>query len=76
MPQLPGLQQWVLARQIAQLSLGPDLPPNKTAKVKATVSSADLDAVIGRYDMKDSKGRIVKAVLKEAGARIDSPKLD
>jgi CubicO group peptidase (beta-lactamase class C family) len=52
-PQLPNLQQWVLAREIARLALGPELPPEEKPKVAAHVPSAALDAITGRYDMRD-----------------------
>jgi CubicO group peptidase (beta-lactamase class C family) len=52
-PQLPKLQQWVLAREIARLALGPELPPQQEPKVAAHVPSAALDAIAGRYDMRN-----------------------
>jgi CubicO group peptidase (beta-lactamase class C family) len=52
-PHLPKLQQWVLAREIARLALGPELPPQEEPKVAAQVPSAALDAITGRYDMRD-----------------------
>ncbi len=52
-PQLPKLQQWALAREIARLALGSKLPPQEEPKVAAHVPSAALDAITGRYDMRD-----------------------
>ena len=49
-PQLPHVQQWVLDRQIAQLALKGELPPDEQPKI-AHVSPADLQAVVGTYDM-------------------------
>jgi CubicO group peptidase (beta-lactamase class C family) len=53
-PQLPKLQQWVLAREIARLALGPELPPQQEPKAAAHVPSAALDAITGQYDMRDA----------------------
>ena len=50
-PQLPNLQQWILAREIARRTLGPELPPDDGPKAATDVPSAALDAVTGRYDM-------------------------
>jgi CubicO group peptidase (beta-lactamase class C family) len=122
-PQLPKLQQWALAREIARLALGSKLPPQEEPKVAAHVPSAALDAITGRYDMRDgmtlaitreddhvfmeitgrkrfeilpksdrtffvesdaaeatfvrnAKGQVVKAILKQGGDRIDAPKLN
>jgi CubicO group peptidase (beta-lactamase class C family) len=52
-PQLPNLQQWVLAREIARRALGPELPREVKKKVVTRVSSAALDVITGRYDMRD-----------------------
>jgi CubicO group peptidase (beta-lactamase class C family) len=52
-PQLPRLQQWVLARQIARLALGPDLPPDEKPHLAAKIPSTALAAIVGRYDMGD-----------------------
>jgi CubicO group peptidase (beta-lactamase class C family) len=52
-PQLPKLQQWILAREIACLALGPELPPHAEPKAATNVPAAALDAIIGRYDMSD-----------------------
>jgi CubicO group peptidase (beta-lactamase class C family) len=52
-PQLPKLQQWMLAREIARLALGQELPPYEEAKVAAHVPDAALDGITGRYDMRD-----------------------
>jgi CubicO group peptidase (beta-lactamase class C family) len=118
-PQLPGLQQWQLARRIAELALGPALPPQRERVVDTNVSFAALDAVVGKYDMgdrltltvtregqkvfmeitgrpkieihpqseriffvnageaeatfvRDANGKVTKAILKQAGARIDA----
>jgi CubicO group peptidase (beta-lactamase class C family) len=49
-PQLPHVQQWVLDRQIARLALQGELPPDEQPKI-AHVSPADLQAVVGTYDM-------------------------
>ena len=122
-PQLPGLQQWQLARRIAELALGPALPPWPKRVVDTSISSAALDAIVGRYDMgdkvtltvtregprvfievtgrpkteihpqsdrtffvnadeaeatfvKNANGIVTKAILKQAGQRIDAPKLN
>jgi len=121
-PQLPNLQQWALARQIARIALGPELPPNKEPNVATNLPPTALDAIIGRYDMGDGmtlavtrenghvfaeiSGRkkfellpksdrtffvdsgaaeatfvrntddqVVKVILRQAGDRIDAPKL-
>ncbi len=120
-PQLPGLQQWQLARRIAELALGPELPSLQKPVIDTSLSSAALDAVVGRYDMgdgvmfavtregqrvfmeitgrpkteiypqsdrkffvnageaeatfvKDGNGKVTKAILKQAGERIDAPR--
>jgi CubicO group peptidase (beta-lactamase class C family) len=121
-PQLPNLQQWILARQIARLALGPELPPDERPKVATNVPPEALDAITGQYDMADGmilsvthedghvfaeiSGRkkfellsksdrtffvnsdeaeatfvrntnhqVVKVILRQAGDRIDAPKL-
>lgn len=121
-PQLPGLQQWMLARNIAAATLGQALPPEQPLTGAATVTVAALDAIVGRYDMgpgvvlsvtreenrvffevagrsktemfprsdrafyvgagaaeatfvSDGSGKVVKAILKQAGGRIDAPKI-
>lgn len=58
-PQLPNLQQWALARQIARLTLGPELPPDSGPKVATNVPPAALDAIIGRYDMGNGMNLVV-----------------
>lgn len=50
-PQLPNLQQWVLARRIATLALGPELPPDTAPKVATGLTPAELQAVTGEYNM-------------------------
>lgn len=50
-PQLPNLQQWGLAREIARRALGPELPHQDAARPATSVSGAVLDAIAGRYDM-------------------------
>ena len=52
-PQLPKLQQWSLAREIARRTLDPELAPNEKPTLAANVPSAALDAIIGRYNMGD-----------------------
>lgn len=122
MPQRPGLQQWSLAREIAVRTLGAELPPSTEPQVDATVTTEDLERVVGRYHLgagqiltitreerrvymeisgrkkteifprtdriffvnageaeasfvRDPEGRVVKAILKQAGKRIDAPRL-
>jgi CubicO group peptidase (beta-lactamase class C family) len=122
-PQLPTLQQWVLAREIARRALGPELPSNHDPVVATNVPTAALDAITGRYDMGDgmtlavswegdhvfmeiagrkkfeilpksdrtffvnsgqaeatfvrnASDQVVKVILRQAGDRIDAPKLD
>ena len=121
-PQLPNLQQWVLARQIARLALGPELPPDQEPKVATNVPPEAFDVIPGRYDMGDgmtlsvthegshvfaeisgrkkfellpksdrtffvnsgeaeatfvrnANDQVVKVILRQAGDRIDAPKL-
>ena len=50
-PHLPRLQQWSLAREIARLALGPELPPKAEASAVTNLPSVALEAVVGRYDM-------------------------
>jgi CubicO group peptidase (beta-lactamase class C family) len=121
-PQLPNLHQWVLAREIARLALGPELPPKDKPKLSTAIPPADLQKITGRYDMangllmtvtmetshvfvqitgrklfeifpksdrdfvvgswnaeatfvRNSKGEVIKVILKQGGDRIDAPKL-
>ncbi|HXE55777.1 MAG TPA: serine hydrolase [Tepidisphaeraceae bacterium] len=121
-PQQPGLQQWVLARQIARLALGRELPQEAKPKIAANISAADLQAIVGQYNMgngltmsvtvesghvfvqtagrkrfeifpesdrdffvesgaaqatfvRNANSQVVKAILKQAGDRIDAPKI-
>ena len=122
-PQLPNLQQWSLARDIARRALGAELPPQEKAKPGTNLSSGAIDAIVGRYDMgggmiltvsrendrvfaeitgrkkveilpqsdrtfivsgggaeatfvRNTKGQVGKAILKQGGDRIDAPKLN
>jgi CubicO group peptidase (beta-lactamase class C family) len=121
-PHQPGLQQWGLARQIARLALGGELPEEAKPKIAGNLSPADLQAVVGQYNMgngllmsvtvesghvfveiagrkrfeivpksdrdffvesggaqatfvRDANNQVVKAILKQAGDRIDAPKI-
>jgi CubicO group peptidase (beta-lactamase class C family) len=49
-PQLPNLQQWALAREIARLALGPELPPHEIPKI-ADVPLSALQAITGQYNL-------------------------
>ncbi len=49
-PQLPKLQQWVLAREIARLALGPELPPQEPPKI-AHIAPSALQAITGQYNL-------------------------
>lgn len=122
-PQLPQLQQWSLAREIARRSLGAELPPIQKPTAFAKITSAALDAVVGRYDLgegailsvtrqdnrvfmeitgrlkfeilprsdrtffvnegeaeatfvRNRHGKVIKAILKKGGDRIDAPRLN
>lgn len=119
-PQLPTLHQWNVSRDIAARVL--NLPPASPPKIFTAVSTSDLTAIVGRYEMGDQQvmnvtaearrvffeiagrprteifprsdrdffvaggaaeatfvrgtdGKVVKAILKQGGARIDAPKL-
>jgi len=50
-PQLPNLQQWALAREIARSALGSELPPDTAPKAATNISTAALEAVAGKYDL-------------------------
>jgi len=63
-PQLPKLQQWILAREIACLALGSELPLHQEPKVATHVPSAALDAIVGRYNMGDG---MTLAITRENG---------
>lgn len=118
-PQMPTLHQWNLARDVAARAA--TLPPATTSKFFADIKDADLQAIVGRYEMghemalhvtredrrvffeitgrprteifpisdrrfvvaggaaeanfvRDANGQVVKAILKQGGARIDAPK--
>jgi hypothetical protein len=49
-PQLPNLQQWALAREIARLTLGPELPPREIPRI-ADVAPSALQAITGQYNL-------------------------
>lgn len=49
-PQPPGIQQWVLAREIARRVLGSELPNDGTQKVYK-ITPADVALAVGRYDL-------------------------
>ena len=121
-PQLPNLQQWALARRIARITLGPELPPDAEPKIATNVPPTALAGITGRYDMGDgmtlvvtnesghvfakitgrkkfellpesdrtffvnsgqavatfvrnTNDQVVKVILRQAGDRIDAPKL-
>lgn len=121
-PHQPGLQQWVLARQIARLALAGELPHEDKPKIASNVSPADLQAIAGQYDIgngllmsvtvesghvfveitgrkrfeilpksdrdffvesggaeatfvRNANNQVIKAILKQAGDRIDAPKI-
>jgi hypothetical protein len=61
-PHLPGLQQWSLAREIARLALGPELPPSSGVVAMANVPSSALEVITGRYDM---GGKMILTVSRE-----------
>ncbi len=120
-PQLPKLQQWVLAREIARQTLGPELPSPEIPKI-ADVAPSTLKTITGQYNLgngllmtvtmesnhvfaeitgrkrfelfprsdrnffvtdgnaeatfvRNSNNRVIKAILKQGGDRIDAPKL-
>jgi CubicO group peptidase (beta-lactamase class C family) len=50
-PHQPGLQQWVLARQIARLALGRELPQSGKPKIAGDLPAAALQAIAGQYNM-------------------------
>ena len=121
-PHQPNLQQWALARQIARLALGGELPQEGKPKIATNLSPADLLAIAGQYNMgngllrtvtveaghvfgeiagrkrfeilpksdrdffvesgsaqatfvRNANNQVVKAILKQAGDRIDAPKI-
>jgi CubicO group peptidase (beta-lactamase class C family) len=121
-PHQPSLQQWVLARQIARLALGGELPQEDKPKIAANLPPAALQAIVGQYNMgsglmmtvtveaghvfaeiagrkrfellpksdrdffvesgnaqatfvRNANNQVVKAILKQAGDRIDAPKI-
>ncbi len=49
-PNYPGIQQWVLAREIARRVLGSELPDDGTQKV-VPIAPADAALAVGKYDM-------------------------
>ena len=63
-PQQPGLQQWVLARQVARLALGGELPKSDKPKVVADLPPGALGAIVGKYDMGHG---MIMAVTAESG---------
>jgi CubicO group peptidase (beta-lactamase class C family) len=50
-PHQPNLQQWALARQIARLALGGELPEEAKPKIARNLPPADLQAIAGQYNM-------------------------
>jgi CubicO group peptidase (beta-lactamase class C family) len=50
-PHQPNLQQWVLARQIARLALGRELPPDEKPKIAGDLPPEALQAIVGQYNM-------------------------
>ena len=58
-PQLPNLQQWALARRIARITLGPELPPDAEPKIATNVPPTALAGITGRYDMGDGMTLVV-----------------
>lgn len=122
-PQLPGGQQWNLARDIARLAIGDSLPPGGKPQIDRTLPLEAFKAIVGRYDMGDGSvltiaregtkvfadiagrtqveifprsertffagdgeaeatfvrsgdGKVIKAILQQAGGRIDAWKMD
>jgi len=49
-PHLPGLQQWVLAREIARQTLGPELTPEDKPRI-ADVTPSSMQTVTGKYNL-------------------------
>jgi CubicO group peptidase (beta-lactamase class C family) len=65
-PHLPGLQQWSLAREIARLALGPELPSRAGDVALTDLPSGALEVITGRYDMGNG---LILAVTRE-GRRV------
>jgi CubicO group peptidase (beta-lactamase class C family) len=49
-PHLPNNQQWVMAREIARLVMGPELPDDGRPRI-FNITPADLAVITGKYDM-------------------------
>jgi CubicO group peptidase (beta-lactamase class C family) len=60
-PQMPSLQQWSLARDLAVRALGDELPAASAPVINQDVPAETLEAVVGRYDM----GGMILAVTRE-----------
>lgn len=68
-PNLPNVQQWVLAREIARRVMGSELPDEGTPRI-FNIAPADLAVIAGKYDLGGGNVMTVTTETNHVFARI------